>query len=137
MVWTVRMACDLENDCVALERILEYTKLTSEASWEPESDSRGPQRTRLMKSDFETHGWTPGCAGCEARKPGALHLGTHPPNHNETCRARMEKILSETNEGRLRTEEASARTTRRLVEMSGDICDNTSGGTNANTKTNN
>ena len=46
MVWTVRMACDLENDCVALERILEYTKLTSEAPWEPESlESDSPQIT--------------------------------------------------------------------------------------------
>ena len=36
MVWMVRMACDLENSCVALERILEYTKLTPEAPWETE-----------------------------------------------------------------------------------------------------
>ena len=34
VVWMVRMACDLENNCVCLERIFEYTKLPSEADWE-------------------------------------------------------------------------------------------------------
>ena len=32
VVWMVRMACDLENNCVALERIFEYTKLQTEGS---------------------------------------------------------------------------------------------------------
>ena len=41
MVWMVRMACDLENSCVALERILEYSKLTPEASWEQEKNEKG------------------------------------------------------------------------------------------------
>ena len=31
------MACDLENNCVALERIFEYTKLNSEGEWKRNS----------------------------------------------------------------------------------------------------
>ena len=74
---------------------------------------RAPQRTRLNKKDFELHGFTPGCAGCEARKPGAVYHGSHPPNHNQTCRSTMETILSQSSEGRLRLDEAEARATRR------------------------
>merc|ERR1712026_375782 len=32
--------------------------------------SRGVQRTRLMRQDFLDHGWTPGCKGCDTRRPG-------------------------------------------------------------------
>ena len=36
VVSVVRMACNLENICVALERIFEYTKLQPEAEWNSE-----------------------------------------------------------------------------------------------------
>ena len=62
----------------------------------PDTDlpTRGAQRLRMNKKDFELHGWTYGCPGCEARKHGAICLASHPPNHSEQCRKRMECILA-------------------------------------------
>ena len=37
--WTVTMACSLENDCVSLERIFEYSRLTPEAKWDSDEPS--------------------------------------------------------------------------------------------------
>ena len=66
MVWMVRMACDLENSCVALERILEYSKLTPEASWEqekgkiekgkmvPNVSEEWPQEGKIKFVDYKT-----------------------------------------------------------------------------------
>ena len=34
LVWAVRQACQLENDCVSVERVMEYTKTEQEASWD-------------------------------------------------------------------------------------------------------
>jgi len=42
VVWMVRMACDLENNCVALERIFEYTKLQTEGEWKSNNNSEKP-----------------------------------------------------------------------------------------------
>ena len=39
LVWVVRQACMLETDCVAIERILEYTKTEQEAPWEDPKDN--------------------------------------------------------------------------------------------------
>ena len=33
IVWMVRMACNLENNCICLERIFEYVTLPAEADW--------------------------------------------------------------------------------------------------------
>ena len=43
MIFMVKSACDLENGCVALERILEYSKLIPEASWEQEKGKNVPK----------------------------------------------------------------------------------------------
>lgn len=43
VVWFVRMACELETNCVALERIFEYTSLKSEAEWSDSSQEKTAQ----------------------------------------------------------------------------------------------
>ena len=43
MIHIVKSACDFENGCVALERILEYSKLKPEASWEQEKGEKVPK----------------------------------------------------------------------------------------------
>ena len=40
MTWVVRMACQLESDCVAIERILEFTQTKQEAPWEIATEAR-------------------------------------------------------------------------------------------------
>ena len=58
MVWMVKCACNLENSCVALERILEYTKLTPEASWESEkgepADEEWPKDGKIQFENYKT-----------------------------------------------------------------------------------
>ena len=59
-----------------------------------------PRRVRLGKSDFEKHGYTAGCPGCiHYATEGSARAG-----HNEACRARMEKLMSETEEGAAKLE---------------------------------
>jgi len=50
------------------------------------------RRTKLKKSDFETHGYTPGCRSCSMLE----YDGVARHGHNEICRKRMEDLLSQT-----------------------------------------
>lgn len=56
VVWFVRMACDLETNCVALERIFEYSKLSSEADWELSNvkDKSWPSQGRIQFEKYQT-----------------------------------------------------------------------------------
>ena len=59
VVWMVRMACDLENNCVCLERIFEYTKLPSEANWnstgkEKHSLENWPSEGKIEFKNYQT-----------------------------------------------------------------------------------
>ena len=58
------------------------------------------RRTQLKKSDFETHGYTPGCPGCSKLE----YDGVARSGHNEICRKRMEDLLSQTSEGKTRVD---------------------------------
>jgi thiol-disulfide isomerase/thioredoxin len=62
----------------------------------PEDEPRMSQ-VRLPKKLFEDHGYTSGCPGCRA----LLH-DMVPRSHKAECRERMEKILSQTEEGKKR-----------------------------------
>jgi hypothetical protein len=62
----------------------------------PEDEPRMTQ-VRLPKKLFEDHGYTSGCPGCKA----LLH-NMVPRTHKAECRERMEKILSQTEEGKKR-----------------------------------
>ncbi len=46
VVWMVRMACELENNCVALERIFEYTQNESEAPWELDEEKNSSKKSK-------------------------------------------------------------------------------------------
>ncbi len=52
------MACQLENDCVAIERIMEYTKTKQEASWEDDGqlklDGKWPSQGRVKFEKYQT-----------------------------------------------------------------------------------
>ena len=57
-----------------------------------------PRRARLIPNDFEEHGYTAGCRGCEYLQTG---LGGR-QGHNDQCRARIEDQLEQTDEGQAR-----------------------------------
>ena len=57
VVWMVRTACDLENNCVALERIFEYTSLKPEGDWSksaPITDSDWPSNGQIEFTNYKT-----------------------------------------------------------------------------------
>ena len=59
IVWMVRMACDLENNCVCLERIFEYTQLPPEADWdssekEKKSLENWPSEGKIEFKNYQT-----------------------------------------------------------------------------------
>ena len=58
LTWMVRCLCDLETNCVALERVLEYIKGNpQEAEWEGRSDGdteNWPSRGCIELQDYET-----------------------------------------------------------------------------------
>ena len=62
----------------------------------PEDEPRMTQ-VRLPKKLFDDHGYTSGCQGCRA-----LLRGHGFTSHKTACRERMEKILSQTEEGKKR-----------------------------------
>ena len=55
-------------------------------------------RFRILKKDYEKHGLTIGCRGCEGFKKGIS------VNHSEECRQRMEIALGHDNDERIRRE---------------------------------
>ena len=68
------------------------------------------RRMRLKKSDFEEHGYTDGCIGCNAQRRGMT-----PQSHSEQCRARLEKLLSRTDAGKERVKAAADRITEAIA----------------------
>ena len=60
IVWFVRMACELETNSVALERLFEYTKLKPEAPWTSETskkallDRKWPSQGQIQVKGYST-----------------------------------------------------------------------------------
>ena len=60
MTWVVRMACQLESDCVAIERILEFTRSKQEAPWEIATEAQNenlkhwPDNGRIEFINYKT-----------------------------------------------------------------------------------
>jgi ATP-binding cassette subfamily C (CFTR/MRP) protein 1 len=56
VVWVVRMGCELENNCVALERIFEYTQNTPEAEWDILQDDQDswPSQGLVEFNNYQT-----------------------------------------------------------------------------------
>ena len=86
-----------------------------------EPSLRGPQRARLMKSDFQTHSFTVGCRGCDTRRPGRNLPPSKLANHSEKCRRSMEEKIRASQSGQSRLDKAHYRITRHIVDQSGDI----------------
>ena len=83
-------------------------------AYSPYPGLRKPRRQRLERSDFIDHGYTQGCPGCNlilSGRPGEAH-------HNETCKARMEQLLLQSNTGRQRVERALQRSTDYTARLS-------------------
>ena len=72
--------------------------------WRPEVREKEyvPSRIYFMEKDFEEIGRTVGCKGCLAKMRGAVQA-----IHSDACRARMQKEMQATDEGRRRVREAS------------------------------
>ena len=57
LVWVVRMACQLETDCVAIERVVEYAEVEQEASWTDSStkvSTEWPDHGKIHFQEYET-----------------------------------------------------------------------------------
>ena len=70
----------------------------------PENYMPIPRRIRINKPDLEQHGYTEGCAGCNASK-----IGRTPRGHSELCRNRLMEALRGTDAGQKRIGEAVER----------------------------
>ena len=67
-----------------------------------------PVKTSYVPRDFEVHGYTPVCRGCEFLEAG---LGRR-QNHNMECRTKIEELLENTEDGDEQIREAGERKTR-------------------------
>ena len=57
LVWVVRQACQLETDCVAIERVMEYTETEQEAPWKSNNlviDDKWPEKGRIQFEKYQT-----------------------------------------------------------------------------------
>ena len=79
----------------------------------PEPAVRIPRRQLLRRIGFAEHGYAVGCPGCDFianGRPGEAH-------HNETCKARMELLLLQTEAGRKRVQRAQERSNEYIVHV--------------------
>ena len=72
-----------------------------------------PKRAKLQPQDFERHGFTVGCPGCEKIKLKSSKR----MNHTEACRKRMEEQLEKTPEGQVRVNRAKDRLDTKVAEI--------------------
>jgi hypothetical protein len=68
-------------------------------------------QVRLPKKLFEDHGYTSGCPGCKA-----LLRNIVPRSHKAECRESMEKILSQTQEGKKRKDRHEGKMNERIAK---------------------
>ena len=57
LVWVVRMACQLETDCVAIERVMEYTETEQEAPWNSNNlaiNDKWPDKGSIQFEQYQT-----------------------------------------------------------------------------------
>ena len=65
----------------------------------------GVRDWKIYKKDIEMHGPSDGCAGCKAIVTGSLSKQPHTIN----CRRRLQELIMETEEGRMRVQRAAQR----------------------------
>ena len=62
-MWVVRQACQLETDCVAIERVMEYTQTEQEAPWinnDHSINENWPEKGSVKFENYQTRyreGW--------------------------------------------------------------------------------
>jgi len=56
LVWVVRQACQLETDCVAIERVMEYTQTEQEAPWDTNHsiNENWPEKGHIQFEHYQT-----------------------------------------------------------------------------------
>ena len=55
---------------------------------QPETRESVSRRFKIRRQDLDTHGYTIGCAGCDAARKGSVK------NHSEACRTRLSRELA-------------------------------------------
>ena len=75
-----------------------------------------PPKARQFKMErwmFESHGWSPNCPACKAKKRNPLRQGVI---HSDGCRRRIEAAVSSTPEGAARVQRAKTRFNQAVAE---------------------
>ena len=83
------------------------------ADAEPIAPAFVPRWTRLYPGDFEKHGYTVDCQGCEKLQAGLSERRSR----GQQCRSRMDEALATTEEGQDRFDRARNRLDVRIAEI--------------------
>ena len=86
-----------------------------------------PRRMMLRQSDFNEHGLTIGCPGCQY----VTHEVGHTRNHTEECRRRIEEAIAKSEEGIARTQKQRDRIDFAVAQVVADG-DHDAGGRDGN-----
>ena len=78
-----------------------------------------PRRARLAQGDFEDHGYTKDCRGCELLQTG---IGAR-KSHSDECRARIEEELAKTEDGKFRLGKSRDRIDHWVAKSGEEIID--------------
>ena len=76
-----------------------------------QEESHLPRRVYIARSDIETHGPTPDCAGCRA-----ILLGKKAVHHSEDCRNRITQVMKDHAGSKKRVAEADDRQNRVIAK---------------------
>ena len=79
---------------VRVKMLTEEEKIEANKSAEEEEERRAPYRMRLTRTDFEQHGCTQGCQGCNAILRQMTAVG-----HSDARKKRMMEAIARTEEG--------------------------------------
>ena len=82
------------NPGVSDQRIPVRIRTPEEPIKEKEEQTPAPRGVRTEKKDFEKHGYTVGCEGCNRMQHGGERR-----SHSNRCRERMLKAMAEDEEG--------------------------------------
>ena len=91
-------------------RIPVRIRVPEEPIKEKEDQTPAPRGVRTEKRDFDKHGYTPGCEGCNRMQNGGERR-----SHSNKCRERMLKAMAEDEEGQEKMKKREEEINERLA----------------------